>query len=42
VNSLTQIIAEVNRKLFKLLKDIIVIAMKVHEKQIDRKMNLYT
>jgi len=39
---LAQIVAEVNRKLFKLLKEIIVVAMKVYEKLIDRKLNIYT
>lgn len=33
--------ADVNRKLFILLKEIIVIAMKVYEKQIGSNLNLF-
>jgi hypothetical protein len=42
VSSLKSIVADVNRKLFVLLKEIIVLSMKVYEKQTGKIMNLYT
>ena len=42
VEGLKSIVADVNKKLFLLLKDIIVLAIKVYEKQIGRALNLYS
>lgn len=42
VEGLKSIVADVNKKLFLLLKDIIVLAIKVYEKQIGRVLNLYS
>lgn len=42
VEGLKAIVADVNKKLFVLLKDIIVLAIKVHEKQIGRTLGLFS